>query len=245
MIDYYYYLQPKQINFLNIPVLSEKMSINFDSDIPTFRFHVPFNIQSNVFLSGGLDSCVIAFLLLKSGISPKFYTIIDKAFIPQVNVLVDYLQSIFPSIQIQHKFIERSQECISRDGHSIRNFSTRFVYDYYPNAIFYDGCTNLPPKSFLNNIVQRFPNRPASKHYRAGDLTILDCEYGWYSPLNAFDKRLSVFLANWLMIDISLTWTCTQHPTIACGKCFACKEKKWAISEQDNFKSQINQIIYV
>lgn len=228
---YRIFLEPRSFSINNKAILAEKFNITFKDDTPTFRLHIPKDdsIQFNLFLSGGMDSGTLAFMLMTYGYSPKLYTIVDKAFIPRVEILKNYLKESFPNLKINHEYVERSEDELRRDGHSIRGFTTNFVYSKYPKEVFYEGATQLPTKDVLHEMGELLPNRGAHKSYRAGDLTLLDCDYGFYTPYIGFDKRITAFLANHFNFDISKSWTCTENIQEECGMCFACKEKQWAL----------------
>lgn len=190
-----------------------------------------------VSLSGGADSAVLAFILMKYSKSPiHFFTLghQSKKYIP-----------VIQSINV-------IQKCIDLTG----NFNVKHHIEFAPTQerehlfkflkenidsslvkIMYTATTQVPPMSemakFKNTIDQGFIERRDSTKYKP----VFHYNNKLYNPFLNFDKKDIKNLYNDLGILDSLfpiSRSCGQVDIFPyhCGDCWMCEERMWAFGKQ-------------
>jgi hypothetical protein len=180
------------------------------------------NLQQNtsygLMMSGGLDSTVLLYLMLKdcptANIQPFYIAKHDGSY-TYIDGIIEYLNLLF-SIRIPEPI-----KVGSPDTHhtQINQEGAKEIFFKYPEIEkLFVGFNQNPPQPWGNpNWV--FPVRPTSNSYSRVEL-----------PFMMLYKTHIVDLVDQFEIQAlaNLTHTCTEQATGRCLKCFQCNERMWA-----------------
>jgi hypothetical protein len=180
------------------------------------------NLQQNtaygLMMSGGLDSAVLLYLMLKdcptASIQPFYIAKHDGSY-AYIDGIIEYINLLFnirlpDPIKVGSPDIHHTQ---------INQTGIRHVLIKYPEIEkLFIGINQNPPQPWGDPKWQ-FPNRPISNSNPRIEM-----------PFMMLYKTHIVDLVDQLEIQAlaNLTHTCTEQVTGRCLKCFQCSERMWA-----------------
>lgn len=178
---------------------------------PFGRVVIPNRPDAAIALSGGVDSSILLYVMAEQlNMRPRVF------FLENANSSYEVAARVLHWINLRvntNLLIESLPRVTEGDWlrHDVEHMATLA-------PVIYTGVTGNPPVDFG----ERPPNRPQP-----------GLGVRFVTPFLALDKRASVYLYRQFNVwDLmSLTHSCTRSFTHACGKCFQCQEKEWALRE--------------
>lgn len=221
----------------------------------TFRRHRGFvikipskNTPSIILATGGLDSTISAFILLKFFHLQLYPLFIDWG---QKNLknerkiflfFVSYFQKHFPNLYHQPQFISShvpAPEIFNARSNIVTLRNTIFANHAISYAKYLEEEKQLQIRTvFLNTTATDSDDCPDTSltAIRATNLNICanENDYNWQVISIAIEKELGLFLrkedtikiATKYHLPIHKTWTCYQGGQYQCGQCFTCWSRK-------------------
>lgn len=184
------------------------------------------NTNYGVMLSGGLDSAILCFLILKTLLENNIPVSLQPFTIPKhdgaayyINDIVQYFNSLM-RIDLPETKIVGDPDVFHGDQSKV---AVREIFQQYSaiDRIFFGTNQNPPPKFILPGT---YPNRVKGSDDSRIALPFIDLykthildliyEYG--------QEKL-----------IDITHSCTEQKKGRCGQCFQCHERIWAFKELD------------
>lgn len=178
------------------------------------KVHIPLvEGRAAVSASGGADSTILLHILLSHGIHP------EVVFIEKTPSSFDKLKQCLSYLEELHGVKLTLKTSVKETSdHNLRPLIIKQVenYDYL-----YTGVTRNSDKVKGEGA----PDRPQSNHSQR-----------IFTPFLEHDKRVPISLYHQFNLKdlLNMTHSCTQDLNRSCQKCYACRERAWAISEVEN-----------
>ncbi len=186
-----------------------------------------------IMLSGGLDSSVLLYLILKENknISIQPFSIPkhddSHLFVPGI---LDYLENLF-SIKLPKTILVGNPQV-----HHTQQSKTAVeeIFKNHADIDFLFFATNQNPThsfDYSKYPLDGFPNRVKGSDHSKILMPFIEM----YK-----DDILKILFDNNQEELLSLTHTCTERKTGRCGQCFQCNERAWAFNQLDKIDIGIN-----
>lgn len=193
--------------------------------------NVPKNKKIGVMLSGGMDSAVMLFLILKEITDKKINSTLTVYNVPNINDnaivhsknVVDYLEKYF-NITIDLKNIGNG----GAHHRSLINDPARSLIENKIVDVLYSGQNQFPPESInwksykelgADRFVRRNPDAPESPFVK-------------YPFIKLYKHHILELYNQFDILDLAyITHSCTQEKEIHCRQCLWCTERMWAFDQ--------------
>ena len=212
-------------------------------------FHIPDDVKNiGLRVSGGADSAIILYMTVKY----------CEEYIPDANIHIltcanpvkGWYNSKWSARTIDKVLqLTGTQMIKSHYTYFAETQTSNEMFRYEANMcktgtadFFIHGTTLNPPSSVTHLLEDRHEPRDnrIDLYYKHGNMTT-------FMPLRNVDKRMTAYLYSYFAVTQTLlpsTRSCEQHSVnnkdigtwmeSSCGKCWWCKEKKWAFEEVQN-----------
>jgi 7-cyano-7-deazaguanine synthase in queuosine biosynthesis len=177
------------------------------------KFTLPENARPGIMLSGGADSTLVLWLLLKNKIKPKAFVVDRKnGSVESSRRVIDWINQYF---NIKYKYptivgdptLPHDQQV----GSGLKEIRSRRLATHI-----FLGTTQNPPITLPGNP----PVRPTSIRTRA-----------YIAPFLLSNKQdiYQIYKENNILELFDLTQSCEIYQDKHCGECFSCHERKWSM----------------
>lgn len=188
-------------------------------DKRTFELTVPAGKKVGVFVSGGIDSALLYYLVLKESQTISAHEYIKPIIIHRKEGSRYYARPIIEKVNV--------------------------LCDYHATPVRLGNTTLSEPEQVKNAVTQafRFPpyfetvyvgvitNRP--EHMIGFDPIIIEPHDQVITPFKNLEKSHIIHMYYQLRIEHLLqhTHSCDQHETVPCGSCNGCRERAWGFDQ--------------
>lgn len=203
-----------------------KLTLDPEKFKTQFEFSIPENItRIGITVSGGLDSTILAYLILKeieltqrtNSIDVKLFTIIkNDGSTYYAARIVNELKKIFPAQKLT--YVNNCSNGDVWDGRATVGIT--LLYSRNDTDVLYTGVNRQ-----VSPEIKRFKNR-LKIYYQD--------EKRWYkAPFLNMKKPNMLDLYYKLGVEslIPFTHTCTTSLLSKCNACYSCEEREWAFNE--------------
>lgn len=202
---------------------------------------VKTNDTIGVFVSGGVDSTILSYLLhdarakYKPSLSIKYFCVRrpdDSA--QHARRVVDYIDSVFNLKESVINYVgDGSLHHRDQVKSGIIEAMQNYEFDILLTGVTLNPENANPPEMLQNYEYGRFvdpdgfvyngPTRVESKHPKL------------FNPFWNYTKKDTVkIIKDFNLVDIpNITHSCTASKTTKCGKCWQCCERAWAFAKND------------
>lgn len=175
-------------------------------------------LNYGILLSGGLDSALLLFLLIKSELNIK----IQPFTIPKFDGSVLYANPIIEHFNKNFDVnIPRTIVVGDPTGHHslLNKIATRQIFSNYKIDILFNALNKVPNELMLDN---SYPRRPSSSTDKKVVLPFIEL----------FKTHIVDFMFEYEQQELmKLTHSCTEERFRRCKVCWQCKEREWAFSQ--------------
>jgi 7-cyano-7-deazaguanine synthase in queuosine biosynthesis len=191
------------------------------------------NFKYGIMLSGGLDSAILLYLILKENKN----IVIQPFTIPKHDGSHRYVNSIVEYLKIQFDIFIPSTILIGDpEVHHTKQstVAVKEIFKNYPLIDFLFFATNQNPIVNFDYSVYKlggFPNRVKKSSHPKILMPFIEM-YKDQILKAVFDNNQEKLLL--------LTHSCTEQKTGRCGQCFQCNERTWAFCQLDRIDPGIN-----
>lgn len=195
------------------------------------------NKKYGIMLSGGLDSAILLYIILKEAKEKNIKLEIQPFSIPKydgsylfVEGILEYLKNIF-KIDIPNTILVGDP-----NAHHTQQSKTAVleIFQKYSEIDFIYFATNQnPTKDFDYSLYPAgsFPNRVTKSEHLKVIMPFIDM----YK-----DQILKILFDHNQVELLNLTHSCTEQKTGRCGRCFQCNERAWAFRQLNKLDTGIN-----
>lgn len=198
------------------------MKIKSRLDKQLLSVEVNENIKYGIMLSGGIDSAILMYFLIKSNrkIDLQPFSILkhDHSYI-YVNNIINHFNNKF-NINIPKTILVGNPDVHHRLQGSL---GVGEVFRKYPQIqMLFSGLNQNPPEPWGDpNWIK--PNRPAPNY------TVAKMKFPF---LHLYKTHIIDFMFEYGQEELmNLTHTCTEMTDGRCGMCFQCNERSWAFEQ--------------
>ena len=205
---------------------------NIAVDLPNVRIIIPSG-PIGLSLSGGADSALLAFILLKYSTGPvHFFTTVDpgsnQRSLHYAPLVIKKCIELTDNYNVHHhiKYVKQYDRT---------EFFTHLTSCIDTNhlGVMFTGTTALPPDDVLDTFTIKLKNELYTRRNPNSTNSAWSKNSKFYSPLINLNKKDIKLLYQELGIlndIIPLTNSCTDNSSRIdhCGHCWWCQERKWA-----------------
>lgn len=199
--------------------------------------NLDFNAKNSIMLSGGLDSAILLYILLKEYQKNSIYPDIQIFTIPKSDGSYLYVDSILEYFNQQFKIKLPAKVFVGNpEAHHSQQSTTAVleILSKYPDIDYIYFATNQNPDrmfDYSNLKPGEYPNRVTKSDHQKVVMPFIEMRK---------DQILKLLFDNNQRALIDLTHSCTEWIRGRCEVCFQCRERKWAFDQLDKSDTGIN-----
>lgn len=188
--------------------------------IKDFKLNIFNNSSSGVFLSGGLDSAILAALILEKVQYYKMNITLTFLTVDKTNS-IQFVNNILVELKKKYTHPFKTQFNIDNTGSKPGAITEAIRLQLANFDFIYTGVNQNPPLDIVK-LSGLYPKRPTENIHKNLILPFMN--------LHKTDI-LELAIINNLTWLIPLTHSCTESFEGKCNTCFACSERAWAFEK--------------